>query len=219
MRSFTKTSLVLLLFILSSASIVPITSAQGGWLTGWDYRKGITITGAVGAGTDYQIMLTVTYLSEMETDFADVRFTDNDGSTLLDYWIEDYTVSTSALVWVEVADSLESSAVIYMYYGNDAVPTTSNGTNTFIFFDDYSTDKLTKTGTTITVSGEQMHWDSAASYGDGEITIPVLTNFSMNVHFNWDTAPNVIAAIFFVRDDFGAGYGDYNDGIGYCLYW
>ena len=122
------------------------------WLSGWDYRKSHTITGSAGAGTNYQVKITVYYGSgsdsggsvyldsKGETDFGDIRFTDNDGSTELDYWMESKTDSDNAVFWVEVADTLESNAVIYIYYGKTGETTTSNGADTFLFFDDFSGD-------------------------------------------------------------------------------
>jgi hypothetical protein len=108
----------------------------------WLYRQNVTVTGSDDAGTDYQVMLTVPYSSRMQTDFDDLRFTAYDGITEWDYWIETYTASTTATVWVEVRDDLGSNVVFWMYYGNDAVATASNGTNTFIFFDDFENNNL-----------------------------------------------------------------------------
>ena len=68
------------------------------WLEGWDYRRTIPITGSAGAGTLYQVPILVSYDSDMQTDFDDIRFTDNDGSTLLAYWIESYVASGYASV-------------------------------------------------------------------------------------------------------------------------
>ena len=56
------------------------------WLSGWEYRKVHTIDGSPGAGTNYQIKLTVLYMfgidsrsnvycnSECQTNFNDIRF-------------------------------------------------------------------------------------------------------------------------------------------------
>ena len=71
------------------------------WLAGWKYRKSHVIEPASGAGTDYQIRIIVHYGSgtdsgehvylngKCRSDFGDVRFTSDDGVTLLDYWIEE----------------------------------------------------------------------------------------------------------------------------------
>ena len=126
-----------------------------GWLTGWNYRKSHIINAATGAGTNYQKQITVHYGAgsdsdddvylngKCKTDFGDIRFTDNDETTLLDYWLESKVDSDNAIFWVEVADSLESAAqTIYIYYGNAGVSTTSSGADTFLFFDDFTSDTL-----------------------------------------------------------------------------
>jgi hypothetical protein len=75
------------------------------------------------------------------TDFGDVRFTDDDMVTLLDYWLESKVDSDYAYFWVEVADDLSiNPATIYVYYGKAGATTISSGPNTFLFFDDFSAD-------------------------------------------------------------------------------
>jgi hypothetical protein len=50
------------------------------------------------------------------TDFGDVCFTKSDGSTLLDYWMEEKVDGDYAIFWVEVADDLSTNpATIYCY--------------------------------------------------------------------------------------------------------
>lgn len=141
MKSKHKAIVIIILLVCLSGSFPIIrVHAQGeNWLTGWSDRQGITILNATGAGTNYAVFIQVNYDPKMQNDFDDLRFTEEDGSTLLDYWMEDYTVSTLADMWVEVTDNLTSSGgIIYLYYGNDAVSTTSNGDDTFLFFDDFS---------------------------------------------------------------------------------
>jgi len=121
-----------------------------GWLGGWQYRKSHVINSASGAGTNYQVRIVAHYgsgtdsgadvylNSHCRTDFGDVRFTDYDGETLLDYWMEMKVDGDYAVFWVEVADDLSSSnATIYIYYGKSDATTTSNGANTFLFFDEF----------------------------------------------------------------------------------
>jgi len=124
------------------------------WDNNWSYRKKITIAAGTGAGTNYQVKLMVGESSgssgadfnlegNCQSDFDDIRFVDNDNSTQLDYWIEKITGTTpnqTATVWVEVKDDLDSNVDIYIYYGNSTIGPGSNGTATFIFFDDFSGD-------------------------------------------------------------------------------
>ena len=146
MKSNREIMLVFLLVISLIGTFPIVADADGeGWLDGWDNRMSITITPKYGhsAGTDYQIFLNVTYEFAMQSDFDDLRFTDNDGETELDYWIEEYIASTFAIVWVEVNDSLDTAKDIYMYYGNVGCSTTSNGKNTFpVLYEDWTTQSV-----------------------------------------------------------------------------
>lgn len=108
----------------------------------WDKRKIIYLTGSNGAGINYQIKINVTYDNDMQTDFDDIIFTDNDKKTLLDYYLEVKIDSSWALFWVEIKDSLNTNTIIYMYYDNPAVSSLSNGEKTFLFFDDFENDNL-----------------------------------------------------------------------------
>lgn len=142
------------------------------WLTGWSYRKTIIIApSADGAQTDYQLKLLVGESAGVSgcqvhcaghvlSSFNDLRFTTSDGGTLCDYWIESITGATPnqlATVWIKVPSLAASPAdtTIYMYYGNAAASAVSNGTDTFLFFDDFELNNLTRwtaTGTWATQS-------------------------------------------------------------------
>ncbi len=127
-------------------------AAGTAWLPGFDYRKSHVINSATGAGTGYQVKVTVHYGAgsdsggdvylggKCRTDFGDVRFASSDGSTQLSYWVESKTDSDNAVCWVKVADDLGSSRTIYAYYGNASAATASSGDATFVFFDDFSGD-------------------------------------------------------------------------------
>ena len=150
-------SVILLSLLLLSQ---PALGIGEGWLDGWTYRKSQEIEYAAGAGTNYQVLIDVNYGSgsdsgnsvycdsKCQTDFDDIRFTEDDGETLLDYWIEEKTDSADASFWVEVSDDLSTvNVIIYMYYGNVGASTTSNGYDTFLSFanfDDSTTDGITE---------------------------------------------------------------------------
>ena len=142
-------------------------SAGEGWFDeDWAYRKSGSITGSAGAGINYQVRILISYVSHMQTDFDDVRFTDDGGINELDYWIESYVVSGYAIFWVNVTDDLDSNQDIYMYYGNSEVSTTSNGTATFLFYEDWSTETIEASRwTTITSDGSFSFDDTDAQHG------------------------------------------------------
>lgn len=119
------------------------TTASAPWLDGWDYRQGITITGSSGAGTYYQIPVNVTYDANMQVDFDDIVYTDNDGITLLDFWRQEKVNSAWAYFWVEVIDNLDTDQTIFMYYGNATVSTASDGDATFpLLYDDWTIESM-----------------------------------------------------------------------------
>lgn len=151
-------------------------------LSGWSYKKSHVINNATGAGSNYQIKIVVhngsgtdsgenMYLGNKSLNWPnDIRFTDDDGTTLLDYWMETSN-SNNATFWVEIQDNLSSSnATIYVYYDKANVASESSGDNTFLFFDDFSessldTNKWSLQSGSATVSGGTLNVSSTANYG------------------------------------------------------
>jgi len=129
-----------------------------GWLTGWTYRKSITLSRASGAVTNYQLKLKVGESSGATgedvdcnshalTTFNDLRFTTSDGSTLLSYWIESLTGTTPnqlATVWIEFDSIGTGDTTFYMYYGKAGASAVSSITDTFLGGDDGVTGNFTE---------------------------------------------------------------------------
>jgi len=119
-----------------------------GWLSGYQYRKKVTISGSSGAGENYQVKLSIGsssggdfHLEGHCVDFPnDIRFTKDDGLTLLNYWIEDPS-QDPITVWIKIDDDLDDNVDIYCYYGSSLANSVSDGKNTFMFFDDGEGDK------------------------------------------------------------------------------
>ena len=115
------------------------------WLSGYNYRKSITLSRASGAVSNYQMKLLLGESSGATgedvdcggyclSSFNDLRFTSSDGTTLLDYWIESISGTTPnqlATVWIEFDSIGTGATTFYMYYGNSGASAVSNGTNTF----------------------------------------------------------------------------------------
>ncbi len=172
-------------------------------------RKSHVIYGAAGAGTNYQIRIKVHYGSGTDSgedvylnhnvrmDFGDVRFTADDGVTELDYWIEEKVDGDHAVFWVEVSTDLSSqSQTIYIYYGNNNAPTTSNGADTFIFFDpcdnlDQWTKYTSGDGDVTIVDGTFKFYASAGSTNKEMIKSPLLgsANIAISYKLKW-VSPN-----------------------------
>jgi hypothetical protein len=110
-----------------------------GWLTGWSYRRPVTITNTQANDlTDYQVLVTVDTASliaagKMKDDGSDIRFTDSDGVTLLPYWVEGPINASNTKVWVKVPQiPANGTKTIYLYYGNPNAQSESSIVNTFI---------------------------------------------------------------------------------------
>ena len=122
------------------------------FLSGWSYRKPVTLSRASGAVTNYQMKLKVGESAgaagedvdcdgKCKADFSDLRFTAADGTTLLDYYIEDVSGATPnqlATVWIEFGSIGTGATTFYMYYGNAGASAASNGPATFAYFQDFN---------------------------------------------------------------------------------
>jgi len=136
--------LIILLFI-SMISINLVSAVW--WNNSWDYKKPINVSVSSGSTqTNYQVKLNVTYDSDMQNDFDDLRFVNGSENTELDYWIEEKVNSSWAMIWVKIDQEITTTNYIfYMYYGNSEVNSISNGDNTFEFFDDFPGNSINTT--------------------------------------------------------------------------
>jgi len=204
------------------------------WLSGWAYRKKITIAGSAGAGTNYQVLLKIGESSGAsgadfnlegssakfpsgKNDGGDLRFTASDGATLQDFWVENVSGTSPnrvAKVWVKVSADLGTNQDIYCYFGNSSATNASNGDNTFLFFDDFDTDTIgTKWGRN---DGTAVR-DTSSSYCyiDTANSRAVIDSVPWEVLITktFSVARSVaIETKFYQNGSFGS---DYNDGIIY----
>ncbi|MFA5772506.1 MAG: DUF2341 domain-containing protein [Thermoplasmata archaeon] len=109
------------------------TAATNWWDDSWNYRKPISILNTGSELTNYQLMIIVNYCSgKMNSSFSDIRFTNSLG-TALNYWVENYTASTQATVWVKVPSiAASNTTAIYLYYGNSGAVSQSDRAGVFI---------------------------------------------------------------------------------------
>ena len=133
-----------------------------GWLSGWLYRRKITITNNANTdATDYQVRIDLNgdnfNFGRASSDGSDIRFTKDDGTTPLNYWIESWdSANKKATVWVKVPNIPANGSIdIYVYYGNSSATSESDAEAVFDFFDDFEGDSIdtnkwvvTKAGTT-----------------------------------------------------------------------
>lgn len=97
-----------------------------------DFQFRLQLTRSTATDTAGRIYLDTDVLAS----FDDIRFTAEDGVTLIPHWVEGVTGSDC---WVYVKLP-QIPCSIYLYYGNAAAASASSGDDTFIFFDDFSGD-------------------------------------------------------------------------------
>jgi len=108
------------------------------WLSGYQYRKLITLDGTkiTGNQTDFPVLFELASETNLSTkansDGFDIAFTENDGSTLLKHELISYTSGTGDYIgYVKMDLTNATDKTIYMYYGNSSVSTDPSSTDTW----------------------------------------------------------------------------------------
>ena len=144
----------------STSNSITITTPPS--LNNFSYYRPVLINNAQNPNTltNYPILVTLDTQSlilqgKMRSDCGDIRFTDSDGNTLLNYWIEPNTCNTNnTKIWVNVPSiSRGSTKTIYLLYGNPNATSMSNGYSVFTFFEDFQNG--TAGWTPILLSGDR----------------------------------------------------------------
>ncbi len=164
---FRSKVLLIVLFSIIQGSLI----AQP-CLTGWDYRLPVLLDNSTNAETlsSYQVLVTVNTAvlitnNKMELDGKDIRFLGSTGNAL-PFWIEPGTFNTTATkIWVKAESvSANSTAFIYMFYGNNVAASIQNPAATFDLFDDFNDPVLDAAKWTTTGVG-------SATINSGELTL------------------------------------------------
>src|SRR3989339_1107016 len=124
----------------TDAEYVQLMTSYTWYDTSWGWRKPLTVTNPnTQACVDFQVyMATETVANgsvaagKVQSNYDDIRFTDSDGKTLLNYWIQPSTI-TGTLgeakgFWVRVSSIAKAggTAIVYMYYGISGAEAVSN---------------------------------------------------------------------------------------------
>jgi len=149
-------------------------SQNGWWNSDWNYFKTATIT---NKRDDYQTKLVVGNSTggdvhcegHAKSDFGDIRFVNLANDTEYPYWMENYTADTQATFWINNSDN---ASTILIYYGNSETSTTSNGSNTFLYFDNWTVDH----------TGDW--WSFRETAGGGDDTANNVLNITGGVGYN-----------------------------------
>jgi len=179
MKISRKVSFFLFLFLVMSTIITTITTAYDPT----KYRP-IHINNIGGSEqTYYQVLLNVSYDSDMQTDFDDLRvkYYDGDEWVFIPYWIEDKVDGEWCKLWFNAtyipANSWFNDSY-RLYYGDNLANSESNGTTTFQFFDDFEgtsldTEKWSEQSVSTSVSDSILHAYPTANYGGLRSVDPV----------------------------------------------
>lgn len=154
--------------------LLPSSVYHTWWNCNWTERQAVIMDNSNNSESlyDYPISLNIPYVSGMDPDFKDLRFTWYNPVTYTEteipYWIEDSVESYNATVWVRIPEILantfysDSNTTIHLYYGNPLVNSTSDAYSTLIAFDDFDKDAI---------GIEPNNWTiSSKGYGDLVVT-------------------------------------------------
>ncbi len=125
--------ILIIIFLFGGMVFRGEEEARAGWYDGsWTYRKAITVQSSKVETTEtsFPVLVSVTDPDLKSTGNGghvsqangyDIIFTDDDGTSLLDFEIESWNSSTGEIqAWVETDISTTVDKVIYMYYGNSS---------------------------------------------------------------------------------------------------
>jgi len=113
-----------------------IGNASAWWNNSWSKRAAIHInnTGG-GAQTYYPVMINITYDSDMQTDFDDIRVVNETSGETVPYWIENKSDGEWCKLWFNasyIPGSSWCNDTYYLYYENPSANSESSVSDTFI---------------------------------------------------------------------------------------
>ncbi len=122
--------------ILGIENDIILEKSEWAWWDGtWEKCKNLNVTGGSSSLIDFPFYINVSYDSDMQADFDDVRFVNancNGGGISLIFELDSKTDSTYAGFWVK--GNLSTGVNQYsMYYDNPSVNSTSNPVDTFTY--------------------------------------------------------------------------------------
>ena len=121
----------------------------GWWDTAWAHRQSMHVnnTKVNSALGSYQVNVRLNAgnftFADAQANGEDLRFILPDG-TVLPHWIEYYNSGTQqASIWVGLTNiPANTEQMMFLYYGNGAATTTSNGYNVFPYFDGFEDNDI-----------------------------------------------------------------------------
>jgi len=155
-KNFFNISIIYLIFFN-----ITFASEQNAWLPSWNYRTPILVSNIGIELVNHQLSIDIDLKQRIEQNkikdnCGDIRFTDSDGTTLLNYWIENFTdpIKTPVKIWIKIPSIPNGNQTIYFYHGNITAISESSITNTFDFYENFDgneidSSKWTSTGDSV----------------------------------------------------------------------
>ncbi|MCC7289501.1 DUF2341 domain-containing protein [bacterium] len=107
--------------------------------TNWTARKLITVKNTASQTfTNYQAKITITTDTGMQSDFRDLRFTNEAGDTDYSHFLAHDYNGQSADVYVKIPSLPQGSTNLYVYFGNANANSVSDVNNTMLFADHFN---------------------------------------------------------------------------------
>ncbi len=196
----------------------PMTQSVGWFDPAWAQRTAVTVTNPGPAVSDYQVRVTLDSgfnFAAARPDGSDLRITAADGTTLLPFWIESWTQSLSANLWVRIPSIASGgSTTLYLYFGNPTATSLSDGASVFEFYDGFenpfgkplSNAETSQTTPTYDGSGQVVHpgivhfpngwhgyeyWLVVTPYPDGNISYENPSILVSHDGINWAPPPGI----------------------------
>jgi hypothetical protein len=141
---------------------------DGEWYSiNWDKRSRVRVANNDNVSySNVATMVTVSHDLDMQADFDDLFFTTSDGVTPVDYWIERFTSSVDADVWVRVPSlAAGNTESLFMYYGNIGTSSSASSTAVFVAADDFEDNNITEYSGDTGLMTTSVDFSYGGSYG------------------------------------------------------
>jgi hypothetical protein len=130
-------NLTLIIIFLFIFAIITNTASAAWSNTSFFYKAPINInnTGNASILKNFQVNLNVSWNSNMNANFSDIRIYNDTSGLLVPYWNESVVNSSYANIWFNASSipaSIWTNTTYYLYYNNSSAKTLSNGNATFI---------------------------------------------------------------------------------------
>ena len=154
------------------------------WDSNWNRKRRLFVANSeADTIVNMTIAINVTYDSDMQADFDDLRFLDDTETIELDFAFETHFASNSAIVWVRIPSLPNPNQTIYMYYNNSAATNAGNPqnawdgtfTNVFLFNGTSgTTDFNLKAGINASYIGNNISFSVETGLIDGNVNVTVI---------------------------------------------